>query len=1437
MPKKEAVFVPGEAIFLPCKVSASPPPVYRWKKNGKDFNWAGNIGRYTKWPDEGTIVLAKPGTDDDGLYQCFAENKYGVAVSNTINVKRAEMGKFEPSPVVTLSARIGDSLSLPCEVPIGFPPPIVTWQTKRNAQLEYIKETNRLATDINGYLHIAAVIPSDDGVVFQCVANNEVMREQTTGPAYLIRAFPPEVNRPVSFVFQTPFTTLAVAGSVLRLQCILAGNPLPSYTWFKDGKDATLHPNVNILNMGTVLEINPVSNTTAGQYRCQGVNEALMTTKNYEYQVTVKSAPTFTKFPVDTSVPENGSVVFTCEATADPRPKIWWTVNGRDPSFYLDGVRKLISGNSMILNNLTVDDIAVIQCNASNSFGYVFVNAYVNVLREPPFIYEPPQSQLHLVDGASALITCRSYSAPKALVSWKKDGRPINGGRYQIQPNGDLAIEAVASTDSGDYECTATNPFGVTKASGHLTVRRRTRVTLAPIETWVYEGQLVKFVCTAETDPMEVDNLVVRWYKDGNLIDTSATPRIEQIGFDYSLLIAGAQALDTGQYRCNASNGLDFAFATASLLVQGRPNQPRGITIDCINFADKRQALVNWAPGSDNYAPIIEYIVEFSTQFERQTWYRAELFNTTGLLHAADAKVILRPNIDYRFRVRTRNRVGLSEPSTATTETCMIPATAPATNPRELFVYGTQANNLIIQWSTMPFVEHYGNNLVYLLTVRCLNCNNIRPTDVNTTVIGNWRTDRITYTVFQSGTSANKITQPIESYKLFEATIQSRNDKGTSTAIPTVAQGYSGENMPNIAPPAPTVLQATSTGAVLQWTVITQQQEVHVNGFFRGYRVEWCPSKLTTTECEKEKRFQDVLLQMLPTPVSYLRRPRSLEEQEVDEVAGTSDHIHRYSRSDDCESLTDACPVSPFRSPSCVGEAVQFQLARSPRQLVTMTTLPDARSSITPIILQNFTWGQAINYTLTGVPGATEIRLWLRILNSLNAGPMSSVVNLTTLEGIPGPVAELQTVMIGINKVNVTWSAPREPNGVVIGYEFEAREIIGLDLAYATRYPTVMDGSLTTYEMTALRPNTTYRLIVIPRTKAGAGIEAFLDIATLDATIAPAPPTFFVSNIADTTFNITYEPSHRGLPGSVFFAQYREPGVIQWQESLREFIKRTFYITQLTPSTQYEVRMVATNGADLSAASTSIFVWTTGPPVPGGLQGASATWFVIVFLIFLLLVFFFVLFACIRNQRLKEVQEKAAPTEHLFEPSEVYPGAPSQMNRSLPLGDLEEDGEAEEEERNRGSDDARQGPEGVEEAVESVRSAQHNAYDSWSPERRQQQRRPYYGEEGGREGGFDEVDEADIVHITPRRGRSAGGRAWRDDERLQGAPAGPASDLSGYIDRGPGGRTAYERESTLSGGTDVAASSSISGLHSDRRRQRPRNGRNNAGVVNQPTFI
>ncbi|KAF6780001.1 hypothetical protein AHF37_00466 [Paragonimus kellicotti] len=223
----------------------------------------------------------------------------------------------------------------------------------------------------------------------------------------------------------------------------------------------------------------------------------------------------------------------------------------------------------MLLYNLTIKDTAVIQCNASNAFGYDFVNAYVNVMREPPYFIKPPQANHRVVDGHQVTLFCQTFSAPKAVISWTKDGRPINGGRYQSLPTGDLLISSVAITDSGVYECTATNPFGSRKASGRLLVRRRTSIVLAPIDTQVYENQVVKFVCTAETDPMELDNLRITWYKDDNLIMPEVTPRIQKVWFDYSLVLSGAQPRDTGQYRCNASNGLDYAVASAALLVQG----------------------------------------------------------------------------------------------------------------------------------------------------------------------------------------------------------------------------------------------------------------------------------------------------------------------------------------------------------------------------------------------------------------------------------------------------------------------------------------------------------------------------------------------------------------------------------------------------------------------------------------------------------------------------------------------------------------------------------------------------------------------------------------------------------------------------------------------------------------------------------------------------
>ncbi|GAA55926.1 neuroglian, partial [Clonorchis sinensis] len=1039
------------------------------------------------------------------------------------------------------------------------------------------------------YLYIAAAIEEDHDTLYTCVANNEVIRYQTNGPSYLLKVFGTQTNYPVKPLYNTPRTEVVTAGDILRLKCIFAGYPPPQYTWYKDGKEPIELPNVNVKNLGTMLEIDPVSVEAAGEYRCQVTNEQTRVTGNMQYTVRVHVRPTFVDKPQDTTVPVNGSVIFTCTATGDPAPQIRWTVNGQDPSTYLDGVRKTLQGNVMHLYNLTVKDTAVIQCNASNAFGYDFVNAYLNVMREPPYFIKPPQAEQRVVDGHEVTIYCQTFSAPKALISWTKDGRPISGGRYRSLITGDLKISSVAITDSGVYECTATNPFGSRKASGRLLVRRRTSIVLAPIDTQVYEDQVVKFVCTAETDPMELHNLEITWYKDDNLIEPNLTPRIQQIWFDYSLVLSGAQPRDTGQYRCNASNGLDYAVASASLLVQGRPEKAIRVEVNCAEFIKDELALVSWYPGSDNYAPIMEYIVEYSTQYERDTWYPAEIFNYTGLVQSTSIKVVLRPAILYQFRIRTRNRVGVSLPSVATSTACGIPARVPATNPSELYIYGSLRNNLIIKWTTMPYIEHYGSNLGYTLKVTCLNCDIIPRTAVNNTVIGDWRTDSITMTSFLVGAKVYEI----ETYKQFKVSIQSQNEKGESTAPPKIAVGYSGEAVPTIVPPSPTLVNATSKGAVLRWQAITEAQLPQVNGYFRGYRIEWCDASLDVIQCDKQTRFQDVILKIPDTPVFYSRRRRrsivdfedtrslnllsadgerhlteSVLERYLPELHHKGDSgVYTPMHTQVCRPTPDrniSCPGTgrfprAAQSPSIMGEAYAYALGRVTRQVRDFPDLP------------TFVWGQLVEHSLTGVPGNSFVRLWLRVLNTRFAGPMSPVITLNTLEDTPGPVANLQVVTIGVTYADIVWTLPAEPNGIVLGYEFEAKELHGLEMGFGFRFPPLQDGNATQCRLPGLRPNTSYRITVWPFTSAGTGVDTFIDFSTAPSDVAPSPPNFVVTHIGMTNFTVMYEPSHIGIPGTVFFVQYREPGVIHWLESTRTFVQRVISVEELMPVKQKAV--------------------------------------------------------------------------------------------------------------------------------------------------------------------------------------------------------------------------------------------------------------------------
>ena len=67
-------------------------------------------------PDEpGTFVLVEPDGNDVGLYQCFAENGVGKAMSNTTLVLESSRAHFADEEPVEVRATVGQKLTLECK--------------------------------------------------------------------------------------------------------------------------------------------------------------------------------------------------------------------------------------------------------------------------------------------------------------------------------------------------------------------------------------------------------------------------------------------------------------------------------------------------------------------------------------------------------------------------------------------------------------------------------------------------------------------------------------------------------------------------------------------------------------------------------------------------------------------------------------------------------------------------------------------------------------------------------------------------------------------------------------------------------------------------------------------------------------------------------------------------------------------------------------------------------------------------------------------------------------------------------------------------------------------------------------------------------------------------------------------------------------------------
>lgn len=422
------------------------------------------------------MSIAKPQDVDLGQYQCFAENEYGVATSNSVFMRKAELNSFKNTQPDTLTGNEGDPFKLTCQPPDGWPKPKVYWVILYTTDGLKTINNSRMTVDPEGNLWFSnlTIQDSSDNFFYACAAASSTKLEYKLGNRVLLNVLSTGVSASQNkhepeMQYVTKRNEVAYRGKTAELFCIYGGTPLPQTVWSKDGRIIQPSERISQGNYGKSLVIKAVDFNDNGTYTCE-VSNGVGTAKTYSISLRVLAVPYFTVEPEIQTAAEGETVEFNCEASGVPEPEIKWIHNGKPIAESPPNPRRTVLKNKIIIENLSKKDTGNYGCNATNSLGYVYKDVYVNVLALAPEITEPPRD-MQAVVGKDVNMTCKVFGAPKPAVKWVQNDKELTGGKYTVLSNGDLHIAGVQHNDEGFYTCHAENKLGSTNASATFKVK------------------------------------------------------------------------------------------------------------------------------------------------------------------------------------------------------------------------------------------------------------------------------------------------------------------------------------------------------------------------------------------------------------------------------------------------------------------------------------------------------------------------------------------------------------------------------------------------------------------------------------------------------------------------------------------------------------------------------------------------------------------------------------------------------------------------------------------------------------------------------------------------------------------------------------------------------------------------------------------------------
>jgi hemicentin len=610
--------VRGTTASFPCGAYGLPKPVAVWEKNALSLS---GQPRFSSNSD-GLLTIRDIRKDDDGMYVCIARNPGGSASCAT------RMTVLVP-PEITIALsdqRIlwGLDATFICEAE-GNPPPVLSWEKDGAEIVVNGSGSVEISADRNT-LTVKHVSVGDAGL-YTCNASNKVSHAESTGHLFII--VPPTV-RVDEIVTYTE-------GDIAFMHCRPRGDPTPSVEWIINGNAVqNVDVRYQVLNEGT-LKITNVTQSDAGIYECIATNEGGQVNASTTLQVKYK--PVIIVPPDNVRVVEGETGSFRCVVQSWPSSNIVWLRERKTLKNATGAIEISSDGTLLSIVNVRPAEEGSYTCLATNEVGEVHTDAWLQVIVLPEIF--PGPSPVLFTQNGPAWLPCHAEGRPPPTIQWLKDGVEISGEeRYRVLSNGTLYITELHASDSGVFQCVASNYGGFVTMDIELDVQVPPDIIVFDGNVTVDTGYWADLKCISIGNPRPH----VTWKFEGRPVDLT-DPRFTLLN-NGTLRIHDVKKDDLGSYTCEARNSVGITSIFSWLNVKYSPQiiRPSDNTdvvvnatawLNCVAESNP-PAVITWTvhgqslPGSSRYTQLDNGTLEIRPDEEGLYVYECRATNPLG---------------------------------------------------------------------------------------------------------------------------------------------------------------------------------------------------------------------------------------------------------------------------------------------------------------------------------------------------------------------------------------------------------------------------------------------------------------------------------------------------------------------------------------------------------------------------------------------------------------------------------------------------------------------------------------------------------------------------------------------------------------------------------------------------------------------------------------